>query len=311
MNTSDKRLPKIVCVLGPTGSGKNDLALDLRSFFPLEVINFDSRQVYADLPVVTAQPSEMEKKLCPHHLYGFLGLQERISAGKFVEMARQCIAEVTARGSIPFLVGGTGLYLRSLTYGLADIPLVPQKITDELEKQCLQSGVQLLYQSLKLVDPDYAGKITGRDRQKIVRALGVYEASGKPFSIWHKEQSKTPLYDVLKLGIMKDLNDLEPDLDTRISRMIDAGAVEEVKKAWTDSGYDAELPAFSGIGCREIIDYIQGETDLEQTRKSWLKKTRSYAKRQLTWFRKEQDIKWLQPGDMNTGKSLVNHFLEK
>ncbi|MFP4083716.1 MAG: tRNA (adenosine(37)-N6)-dimethylallyltransferase MiaA [Desulfonatronovibrio sp.] len=290
MHKNKEPRPRIICVIGPTCSGKNDLALGLSKDFPLEIINFDSRQVYVDLPVITAQPSEQEKKICAHHLYGFLGLRDRISAGRFVERAGDCIKDVHGRGSIPVLVGGTGMYLRSLIYGLADIPAVPGEITRELENECRRSGVEGLYHRLKYLDPVYAETITDKDRQKIIRALGVYTATGKPFSRWHQEQNKDPRYNVLKLGIMEQLEELTPRLEQRITRMIQQGAIEEVQRAWEKSGHDPSCPAFSGIGCREVIEYIQGETDLDQARKSWLKNTRSYAKRQLTWFRKEPDI---------------------
>jgi len=309
MNDNDNSLARVVCVIGPTGSGKNDLALWLSKKFPLEIINFDSRQVYSDLPIITAQPSESEKHSCPHHLYGFLGLRDRISAGAFMDRARQTIADVAGRGRIPFLVGGTGLYLRSLIYGLVHIPAVPEAIQAELESELRRSGVQVLYQRLISVDPVYSGSITGNDRQKIIRALGVYMTTGKPFSEWHREQNREPFYRALKLGIIRELEELTPGLKQRITKMIRAGAVEEVKKAWEKSGCDPFCPAFSGIGCAEVIGYIEGETDLEQAVDLWMKNTRAYAKRQLTWFRKEQDISWVRLDEKDRVLNLANEFL--
>lgn len=309
MLNNEECLPRIICVIGPTCSGKNDLALSLCKDFPLEIINFDSRQVYADLPLITAQPLEHEKQICPHHLYGFLGLRDRVSAGRFVEKARECIIEAHGRGSIPVLVGGTGMYLRSLIYGLADIPTVPGEITSELENECHQVGVERLHHRLKSVDPVYAETITNKDRQKIIRALGVYTGTGKPFSMWHQEQNKKPRYNVLKLGIMEKLEELTPSLEQRITRMIQEGAIEEAGSAWEKSGHDPSCPAFSGIGCREIIEYIQGKTDLDQARKLWLKNTRAYAKRQLTWFRKEPDIIRTARGKAREELMRINDFL--
>ncbi len=308
MNDNNRKNPRIICVMGPTGSGKNELVLRLSQEFPLEIINFDSRQVYADLPIITAQPSESDKQTCPHHLYGFLGLNDKISAGRFVEKAGQTIAQVSGKGRIPFLVGGTGLYLRSLIFGLAHIPPVPEETQSGLERECLESGIQSLFQRLLSIDPDYARTITERDRQKIIRALGVHITTGKPFSIWHKEQSKHPYYHALKLGIMRETQELTPFLEQRITQMITAGAVEEMEKAWEKSGRNRDCPAFSGIGCREVISFIEGETDLDKARALWLKNTRAYAKRQVTWFRKEPDISWIEPGDLQKGRSLVNDF---
>lgn len=311
MIDKDKGLPAIVCIIGPTGSGKSDLALRLSQAFPLEIINFDSRQVYADLPIITAQPSWRERQICPHHLYGFLGLKDKISAGRFTDRARQTITGVSNRGKIPFLVGGTGLYLRSLIHGLAHIPFVPENIQAQLENECLESGIGGLYQRLISVDPVYSQAITGKDRQKIIRALGVFMATGKPFSRWHMEQNKDPFYNALKVGVAWELEELTLVLERRIAAMIRDGAVEEVKKAWKKSGRDPSCPAFSGIGCREVIGYIRGQTDLKQTVDLWLKNTRAYAKRQLTWFRKEPDIAWVGPEDTRKGQNLVENFLEK
>lgn len=311
MTDNHHGLPGIVCVIGPTGSGKNDLALKLKQEFSIEIINFDSRQVYADLPIVTAQPSEWEKQSCPHHLYGFLGLREKISAGRFVDMARQAIEDVYKRGRIPFLVGGTGLYLRSLIHGLAHIPDVPEKIQTELENESNKSGIDPLYQRLVCVDPAYSRTITPKDRQKIIRALGVYIATGKLFSDWHREQGRKIFYHALKIGIIWELEELTPRLKQRIAGMIKAGAIEEIKKAWVKCGQDPACPALSGIGCREIISYINKQADLDQAVDQWVKNTRSYAKRQLTWFRKEPDIFWVRPGEAKKAAALVNDFLRQ
>ncbi|MFN2342647.1 MAG: tRNA (adenosine(37)-N6)-dimethylallyltransferase MiaA [Desulfonatronovibrio sp.] len=302
-------LPKIVCILGPTGSGKNDLALELSDKVELEIINFDSRQVYADLPLITAQPSDEEKNICPHHLYGFLKLEDKISAGRFVDMAEKTISEVLKRGSVPFLVGGTGLYIRSLIYGLVNIPDIPESIYQELEEQCQITGIGRLRQELEKVDPEYSSSISTMDRQKIIRALSVYRTTGISFSDWHKKQNRIPFFNALKIGIWKDLKDLTFDLDKRIGKMIEMGAVPEVEKAWVKSGKDDTCPAFSGIGCREIISMLEGEIDLREARTIWLKKTRAYAKRQLTWFKKEDNVHWFSRKDFSKAENLVVDFL--
>lgn len=311
MTAHDRRPRDIVCIIGPTGSGKNELALRLSEHFPLEIINFDSRQVYVDLPVITAQPSDGEKQVCPHHLYGFLGLRDRISAGRFVDRARQAIEKVCSRGRVPFLVGGTGMYLRSLVHGLAQMPQVPDSVQNELENTCRASGVEALYARLVAFDPVYARTITPRDRQKIVRALGVCLASGKPFSRWHREQDKRPLYNALKLGVMTGLEELTPKLRKRIGDMIRNGAVDEVRKAWEKSGHDHSCPAFTGIGCREVLGYILGQADLDETLNVWHKNTRAYAKRQLTWFRKEQELFPADPKVPAKSAQVISEFLER
>ncbi|MFW5730078.1 MAG: tRNA (adenosine(37)-N6)-dimethylallyltransferase MiaA [Desulfonatronovibrionaceae bacterium] len=288
---------ELVCIAGPTGSGKNDLALKLSRHIDLEIINFDSRQVYADLPIVTAQPGLEDQKLVPHHMYGFLGLWDRISAGAFVDRAVQKIAEVRSRGAVPFLVGGTGLYLRALIYGLADIPRVPGDVAAAIDEKCKVQGVAALRQELLEVDPEYCSRISSKDRQKMARALGVYRATGIPFSQWHRNQNQQPRYRALMLGIRTGLERLGPFLEMRINKMIEQGAVEEVKSAWDKCGRNPDCPAFSGIGCKELVSWLRKEADFDQAKKQWLTNTRAYAKRQLTWFAREKDLHWLDSHD--------------
>ncbi|WP_052507530.1 tRNA (adenosine(37)-N6)-dimethylallyltransferase MiaA [Desulfonatronovibrio magnus] len=298
---------EIVCILGPTGSGKNDLALEMAGKIPLEIINFDSRQVYADLPVVTAQPSPEEQLICPHHLYGFLNLFDRVSAGKFVDMATQTIATVHERGNLPVLVGGTGLYLRSLIYGLADIPQISPTVAEELKNQLEKYGVEPLRDELERVDPEYSATISSKDKQKISRALAVFKTTGVTFSQWHRDQNKTPRFQALKIGITKGLTELAPWLRLRIDKMMDKGALDEVGRAWKKSGYNENCPAFSGIGCREIISFLKGDASLEQAMDNWYKSTRAYAKRQLTWFRKDHNVHWLDHEEIQNIYKLFNN----
>ncbi|WP_028574509.1 tRNA (adenosine(37)-N6)-dimethylallyltransferase MiaA [Desulfonatronovibrio hydrogenovorans] len=310
MNFDKTGLTPIVCVLGATGSGKNDLALELSRNFSLEIINFDSRQVYKGLEIITAQPSPEDKKLCAHHLYGFLEINKGISAGKFTEMASSAINKTASRKKLPFLVGGTGLYLRSLIYGLAEIPKIPDQIIKDIQKELSNHGIETLYQELSRVDPVYSSTITARDRQKISRALGVYRTTGEPISKWHERQNKKPRYKALLLGIKTDLEELTPFLALRIEKMIGRGAIDEVQRAYEYSGQNFSLPGFSGIGCREIISYIEKEMDLQQAKSLWLKNTRAYAKRQITWFRKEPGIIWTAPGDFSKASMQVEKFLK-
>ena len=302
------QLPRIICILGATGTGKTDLALFLAKKIDISVINFDSRQVYKELPIVTAQPGVEEQSVCPHYLYGFLTIREKISAGEFVSLASDLIWREWKRGRVPVLVGGTGLYLRSLLYGLAPIPPVPDSARKEVKQKCEKYGPEKLYQELEKIDPEYARKIHARDRQRIIRALEVYLGTGVTISNWHKRHKPELKFLALKVGLSYNLDDLTKRLDARIDKMIALGAVEEVENAYKVYK-DETLPGFSGIGCPEIIAYLKGEITFEQARKMWLKNTRAYAKRQITWFKKEDDIFWLREAEMELVRDRVNNFL--
>jgi tRNA dimethylallyltransferase len=264
-----------------------------------EILNFDSRQVYADFPCVTAQPSAQEQKRCRHHLYGFLPTKKSMDAGKFTGLARSVIQDIFCRGKLPILVGGTGLYLRALVYGLAPIPDIPQEMHDQIMNECRTYGPEALYRRLQAEDPETAARLHPRDRQRITRALEVKAGTGRPLSWWIREYPcDTPRYTCLHLGLWADLEELTPRLEARIEQMMAQGAMQEIERAW-DGCPDESAPGWSGIGCFELLQVLLGRWSWPEARQAWLKNTRAYAKRQLTWFKKVPDIHWLGWTEVN------------
>jgi tRNA dimethylallyltransferase len=293
-------LPRVVCIAGPTGTGKSATALRLAAAFGGEVINSDSRQVYADFPLITAQPAPAEQRLCPHHLYGFLNITEQINAGQWADLAAAKIAECATRGSLPLLVGGTGLYIQTITQGMADIPPVEATVAQRLEEEYARQGPQLLHARLAKADPSYAARTHANNRQRVLRALGVWECTGRTFSWWHAQGERRPLCRALLLVVRASLGELVQRFERRISAMLEAGALDEVRRALVKCA-DPKAPGWSGIGCAELRRHLCGELSLEQARARWLGNTRAYAKRQLTWFRGQRDAVWMEasrPADM-------------
>ena len=212
-----RNLPRIVSILGPTGAGKTSVSLALCERFGGEVVNFDSRQVYRGLEVVTAQPTPAEQKCCPHHLYGFLSPCEAITAGVFTRMAREKIDEITGRGGLPVLVGGTGLYLESLVWGLDEIPKIDPAVRERIMREYDERGPTAMHARLVKADPQYAARIHPNDRQRVIRALEVFEGTGRPFSGFHSgRRSREPGIDALVIGITMDLSLLTPRLAGRV-----------------------------------------------------------------------------------------------
>lgn len=303
----------IVLVLGPTGAGKTSLSLCLASAYDGGVINVDSRQVYADFPLITAQPTQAEQALCPHRLYGFLPCGEKITAGAFSRYCHQTISEIEGMGLLPLLVGGTGLYVRALLDGLAPIPEVPQEVSAALAAELEQTGLPALRARLEHVDAPYAATIHPNDKQRTLRALEVWTATGKPLSWWHAHPpDDAGRYRALKLGVALDLDALEVLLARRIDVMLEAGALDEARAALKNCP-DTQAPAWSGIGCAELLRHLQGELSLEEAKALWLRNTRAYAKRQMTWFRKDTSIVWVEPGEQGQRRALeaVCRFLGK
>jgi len=261
---------------------------------PVTVINYDSRQIYADFPIVTAQPDPGELAQCPHRLYGFVPTAEAMSAAKFAELARKQIAEAAAAMRVPVLVGGTGLYVRALELGLADIPSIAPELRQWVLERMSREGSHALHADLAKADPESAARLHPNDTQRIARALEVYMGTGKTLTDWFAEQKRGPSGVALcKIGVSTTLGELEPRLGQRITAMLERGALDEVRRAYERTP-DREAPGFTGIGCAELLAHILGELDADEALARWLHNTRAYAKRQLTWFAKEEAVRWIR-----------------
>lgn len=291
--TSCTPLP-VICLAGPTGSGKTAAALAMAEVLDGEVVNADSRQVYADFPLITAQPSPEEQACCPHHLYGFLPTENKISAGSWADAAANTVRDILARGKTPLLVGGTGLYFQALLRGMAEIPPVDPQLTAQLTARVEAEGTARLHAELKSCDPTYAAKIHSNDRQRIIRALEVFQSTGRPFTWWHSNSMSSPLCAGPLLTLSATLEWLEPRLARRLDLMLEAGALDEARAAMSTCA-DPAAPGWSGIGCAEALAHLQGRLSAQNCRQQWLHNTRAYAKRQLTWFRARPEAVWLPP----------------
>lgn len=287
---------RVVCLAGPTGAGKTALALALAREFGCEIVNADSRQLYRDFPVITAQPEPADRACAPHHLYGFLELAEKSSAGAWVQLALEKCRQITARGRLPLLVGGTGFYFEALLAGLAAIPQVDSSIVRDLALRLKREGPGSLYRLLQAKDPIWAKKIHPNDSQRILRGLEIWLGTGRPLSWWHSQAAQTPAAAGPLLVCAASLAWLEPRLKRRIGEMLERGALEEAARA-ARKNPDPQSPGWSGIGCGELLAYLQGRVDLQECRQLWLANTRAYAKRQLTWFRARKNAIWIKPED--------------
>lgn len=296
--------------MGPTGAGKTAAALSLADALPASVLNADSRQIYRDFPVITAQPSPAERAVCPHLLYGFLPCGDRLGAGEYARMAAIEVAKARDKGRLPVLVGGTGLYFRALLEGIAPIPPVPEETAGRWRDRLAKEGGPALHALLAERDPDYAAKIHPNDRQRIGRALEVLDATGRTFTWWHGQGLTQPPYRVCKVGIGLGLADLEPILAERIDLMLERGALEEARAALALCD-DPAAPGWSGIGCAEIYRHLAGELDRETCKALWLKNTRAYAKRQMTWFRADRGIRWFAPHEAAAVQEYVLRAMDE
>lgn len=275
--------PKVIVVAGPTASGKSDLALMLAEKFGGVVINADSQQRYRDFPILTAQPSARDIARAPHKLFGDLAAHGIGTAAAWATSAAEEIERARASGHLPLLVGGTGLYLRALMQGIAEIPPIPDEIRTKTRSLLAEIGNDAFHARLAARDPDGAARIPPGNSQRLARAWEVLEATGTPMSAWH-EASPRPVMaaDYFAILLMPPREGLVAACAGRFRAMIAAGALDEVARA---SHLPADAPALHALGAKELADHLQGRISLDEAIRLAEIATRQYAKRQATWFR--------------------------
>ncbi len=304
--TSKSGEPKpLIAILGPTASGKTAFGLRLGQQLGGEIINADALQVYRGLDIGTAKPTAEEQAALPHHLIDILDPDEAYSAGEFVRRARPLVNEIQGRGFVPILVGGSGLYLRALLEGLSPIPPTDPQTRKKLEERCRTEGLETLYRELCEVDSQTAKRLAPRDRQRILRALEVAAASGRPLSSWIRQKPLgTKPLKAVKLGLTLPRSILYDRVSRRVAEMVRQGWVEEVATL-LDHGLDPNVPAFQAIGYRQIVRHIQESWSLQAAVEDTIQATRRYAKRQMTWFRKETEVRWISASDVEQNLSSL------
>jgi tRNA dimethylallyltransferase len=288
---------KPVLIAGPTASGKSALALELAERISGTVINTDSMQVYADLLVLTARPTQHEEARVPHRLYGHVDAAVNYSAGSFVIDAAATLAEARAQNRVPIFVGGTGLYFMALTRGLSNVPPIPAEVREAVRARLERDGVEALHAELALRDPVSAARLKPRDRTRIARALEVVEATGRALTDWHGE-GQPPLLapgEFRALFLAPEREVLYARIDARFDAMLKAGALDEVARL-AARRLDPLLPAMKAHGVPPLMQHLRGEITLEEAAEIGRADTRHYAKRQFTWFRHQlPEFEWVRP----------------
>lgn len=281
----------IIILTGPTGVGKTSLSLELAQARKGEIISIDSRQIYKELDIGTAKPAPEELKQVPHHFISERSIHEAVSAGAFAKMAEERIASLLKLGKTPIVVGGSPLYIQALQYGLANIPKVPEEIRSTLDERLRSEGGEALYAELIEVDPTAAETMDPTKTQRIVRALEVYHGTGQPLSHYHQNHPK-PAFSYRTYVLFRDRQHLYARINKRVDLMLAAGLVEEVTEL-LNQGVDPTLPVLRTIGYQEVILHLKGEYDYAEMVRLIKRNSRRYAKRQLTWFRRFEEYKWI------------------
>ena len=284
---------KVIVICGPTASGKTALSIELAKKINGEIISADSMQIYKDMNIGTAKPKQEEMQGIKHYMLDYVSPEERYSVAQYKKDAKKAIKEILSKGKTPIIVGGTGLYVDSLIYEIEynDIK-IDEKYRKELEDIAEQQGLETLYKMALEIDPVAMKKISSNDRKRIIRVLEIYKSTGKTKTEQEKESRKNPVeYNYKIFAINRDREDLYQRINKRVDIMIEQGLIEEVNTILEK--YKKFPTAMQGLGYKEVVDYLNGKYTKEEMIEKIKMETRRYAKRQLTWFRKNKQTIWL------------------
>jgi tRNA dimethylallyltransferase len=283
---------KIPIITGPTATGKSDFVLELSEHLNIEIINADAFQVYKYMNIGTAKPGKNELEKCKHHLIDIIAPDIQYNVGEFFGHCGKLLPEIISMGKIPVVVGGTGLYVESLVEGLCQVSGRDEKVFLNLNIECEDIGLEAMYNRLSDIDPEYAKKISKNDKKRILRALEAYYVLGIPFSLMHKKYHKKLQFEFDVYVFNYERNLLYEKINKRVDKMIEIGWIDEVRDL-LNLGYDENCPGFKAIGYRELADFLRHGGDFESVVGDIKKKTRNFAKRQLTWFRHMKNVTFL------------------
>jgi tRNA dimethylallyltransferase len=287
--------PKLVIILGPTAAGKSEMAVALAANIGAEIINADSQQVYRCMNLGTGKPSRADRERVAHHLIDVVDPDEEFNVAIFRRLALEAIDNIHLRGKRAVVCGGTGLYLKALTRGLFVGPEQDPEVRSQLAREIQEKGLGALYQRLVEIDPATHSRIHPNDRQRIIRALEVYRLTGKPMSQWQQEHGfGDEPFDTLKIGLQRERVELYELINRRCDQMIGNGLLNEVRDL-AAKGYSLNLKPLQSVGYRQMGLVLQGLLRIEQAVEEMKQETRHLAKRQLTWFRQDHEIRWLHP----------------
>lgn len=300
--------PFAIAIMGPTATGKTDLAIELIKHFPCEIISVDSTLVYRGMNIGSAKPTAEELAIAPHHLIDIREPEQTYSAADFRNDCLTLMKDITSRGKIPLLVGGTMLYYKALQEGLSPLPSADQAVRKKLEAEALSKGWDAMHERLMQVDPVAANRIHKNDPQRVQRALEVYEITGQPMSeLWAEQESEKLNYQLIKIALFpEDRSVLHQRIEARFKKMLEQGFLEEVEDLKKYNDVSLDLSSMRSVGYRQALEYLDGQYDYPEMIDRGIFATRQLAKRQITWLRKEQNANFYDPETLRKEELLQN-----
>ncbi|WP_260261307.1 tRNA (adenosine(37)-N6)-dimethylallyltransferase MiaA [Vibrio intestinalis] len=305
-----KELPLALFLMGPTASGKTELAIRLRQKYPVEIISVDSALIYQGMDIGTAKPDAEEQVLAPHRLIDILDPAQAYSAADFRRDALKEMNDIVAQGKIPLLVGGTMLYYKALLEGLSPLPAADPEIRQQIEQEALTLGWDVLHDQLREIDPVSAQRIHPNDPQRLSRALEVYRISGKTLTELTKTKGESLPFNVKQFAIApKERAELHRRIELRFEKMIDAGFEDEMKALYARDDLHPDLPSIRCVGYRQMWDYLDGQCTLDEAVFRGVCATRQLAKRQITWLRSWDNLTWLDSENIEQSLETVSNAI--
>ena len=301
----------LICIVGPTAVGKTEIAIQLAQHLDAEIVSLDSRQIYRGMDIGTAKPTPDQQRAVPHHLIDCVEVDQPFSVAEYQRLANTAIAEIQERGKRTTAVGGAGLYFRGIIDGLFDGPGADAETRSKFQREADEHGNVALHERLRQCDPEAANRVHPNNLVRVIRALEVYELTGKPISAFQQQWKKNePRYPFRAFGLNMPREVLYRRIEERVDQMVEIGLIEEVK--WLlDQGYPRNCIAMQSFGYKELIDYLDGMRTFDEAISLLKQNTRQFAKRQLTWFRNDPRIEWLDTSQFSSMEGIVDNLIAK
>ena len=296
----------MVCIVGPTAVGKTNVAITLAQQFSTEIVSADSRQFFKEMSIGTAKPSPAELAAAPHHFINSHSITEAFSVGDFEKSGLHLLEDLFKKHSIVFLAGGSGLYVQAISQGFDNLPKAPPELRAQLNEQLAKEGIEVLQKHLEALDPTYYAEVDIYNTQRIIRALEVCISTGQPFSTFRKHATNERPFELLTIGLNTERSKLYDRINKRVDVMMEQGLLAEVEILLPYR----ELNALQTVGYQELFDYLEGKKSLEKAVEEIKQHTRNFAKRQLTWFRKNTETHWFEPLQLAEMTALINKILK-
>lgn len=297
------KILKLLSIIGPTAVGKTELAINIALRINGEIVSVDSRQIYRKMDIGTAKPTHEQLRHTPHHVIDCVNPDEYFSVADYQRLADEAIKDILNRGKVPMLVGGSGMYFRAIVDGLFEGPEADKTFRNKLKQEAEENGIEYLYERLRIIDPQASNNIHHNDLFRIIRALEVFELSGTRISDlqkqWNNEESR---YNFIAFGLNRPREELYKRIEARVDLMMTEGLLDEVQSLYK---YDRDMPSMNCLGYKEFFDYLDGKYDLNEVIRLVKQNTRRYAKRQITWFKKDKRIKWIDLSENPSPEDII------